>query len=437
MSPANLDRRDFLQKVGTVAAAGCAATSALPLIVSQRAFAAPQAASPNDRIRLGFIGVRNQGGQLLEAFSGSSDIADIVALCDVDSSVLNKALQSVEKLTGRTAASYHDYRKLLDNPNIDAVVVATPDHWHARQTIDACTAGKDVYCEKPLSLTIAEGQAMVAAARQHVRVVQTGSKWRSDPNVRLGCELVRAGLIGKVHTVRAGLFKVNFDGPAVPDCDSHAELDYEFWLGPAPQHAYNPKRVHYNFRFFWDYSGGQLTNFGAHFLDVAHWGLNRDNSGPVSIEGEARYNEDHWYEVPEWCRVVYKYDDGVTVICGHDEPEGTTFEGEKGTIRVDRGKLEIKPADLFDQPIAKPGSLRDLLKNHAHSWLTCIPTREKPICDVAIGHRSATVCNLGNIAIRSGRKVTWDPVHETIVGDAEQTAMLSRPYRAPWVAPTV
>ncbi len=175
---------------------------------------------------------------------------------------------------------------------------------------------------------------------------------------------------------------------------------------------------------------------GAHHLDIAQWGLGRDDSGPISAEGEARYHKDHWYEVPQWCRIVYKYDDGVTIICGQDERGGTTFEGEKGTIFVDRGHLQSKPAELVRQPLAPSDVHLIVSKNHQRNWLDCIRSREAPVCDVAIGHRSATVCHLGNIAIRSGRKVTWDPAREEIVGDTEQAAMLSRPYRAPWVLPS-
>lgn len=318
---------------------------------------------------------------------------------------------------------------------MDAVVVTTPDHWHALITIDACAAGKDVYCEKPLTLTIAEGRAMTNAARKYKRIVQTGSQQRSDDRFRLACELVRSGRIGKVKTVRVGISNVNFKGPSVPDSAPPPELDYQFWLGPAPERPYNTLRVHYNFRFFWDYSGGQMTNWGAHHLDITQWGLGMDDSGPISVEGKARYHKDHWYEVPEWCEATYQYANGVTVICGQGIKGGTTFEGEKGSIFVNRGVLTSNPPEIIKQELKDSDVHLYVSKNHHANWLECIKTRKLPICDVEIGHRSATVCHLGNIAIRAGRKITWDPQKEVIVGDSEAAAFVNRPYRAPWKLP--
>src|SRR5262249_29912206 len=245
-------RRDFLQQ----ASLGAAGLAFLPDL------ALPAERSPNEQIRIGVIGVGNQGKGNLR-----THLKNTVAVCEVDSKRLAAAKESVETATKKKCAAYGDYRKLLADKNVDAVVITTPDHWHALMTIDACAAGKDVYVEKPLTLTIAEGRAMVAAARKYKRVVQTGSQQRSDARFRQACELVRNGKIGKVHTVRVGIPGVNFKGPAVPDTKPPAELDYEFWLGPAPLRPYNVNRVHYNFRIFWDYSGGQMTNFGAHHLD--------------------------------------------------------------------------------------------------------------------------------------------------------------------------
>ena len=390
-------------------------------------FAAP--ASAADMPRIGFIGVKNRGMQNLPPL-----VQYAVAVCDVDSNVLAAAKKYVETKTGRTCDTYSDYRKLLERKDIDAVVISTPDLWHALPSINACEAGKDVYCEKPLSLTIAEGKAMVAAARRYNRIVQTGSQQRSDDKFRLACELVRSGRIGKVHTVRVGIPGVNFSAKAVPDSQPPAELDYDFWLGPAPKRPYNVNRVHYNFRFFWDYSGGQMTNWGAHHLDIAQWGLGMDESGPISVEGTASYKPDQYYEVPTAFQLTYQYANGVTLLCGSGPGfrGGTTFEGDKGTIWVDRGKLESKPDDIIMQPLSSTDVHLRVSKNHYTHWLECLRTRQLPITDVAIGHRSATVCHLGNVAIRTKRKVTWDPKEEKIVGDAEQEAMVSRPYREPW-----
>ncbi len=414
----SIHRRGFLKGVG-----GAALVAGFPTIIPASAFGA------NEAIRVGHIGVRNQGTNNLKAL-----MKHTVAVCDVDKDVLAKAKELAEKGTGHSIAAYDDYRKLLDSKDVDAVVVTTPDHWHALATVDACKAGKDVYCEKPLSLTIAEGKTMVEAARRHKRIVQTGSQQRSDDKFRKACELVRSGKLGKIRAVRVGLPGVNFDGPAVPDTTPPPELDYNFWLGPAPKVPYNPKHVHYLFRFFWDYSGGQMTNFGAHHLDIAQWGLGRDDSGPVAIEATATFHPKGWYEVPMTSRVVYTYDDGVTVLCeqGTGAPGGVTFEGEKGTLHVDRGKLSSDPEEIVQETIGPDDVHLYVSKNHHQNWLDCIKSRELPICDVAIGHRSATVCHLGNIAVRTGHKLTWDPVKQEIIGDPEAAAMLQRPYRSPW-----
>lgn len=419
-------RREFLQQ--SAGALGAAAVGiGFPTIVPRSVLGGGKEPPPSERIRIGCIGVGNQGRGNL-----GKHLRNTIAVCDVDSSRLAEARERVEKSNGKPCAAYGDYRSLLDNKDVDAVVITTPDHWHALMTVDACLAGKDVYCEKPLSLTIADGQAMVRAARRTGRIVQTGSQQRSADNFRLACELVRSGRIGKVHTVRAGISGVNFRGDPQPDGNPPPELDYDFWLGPAPQRPYNAGHVHYNFRFFWDYSGGQMTNWGAHHLDIAQWGLGMDESGPVSIEGKARFNKDGIFEVPEWCEVIYEYANGVRMICGQGQKGGTTFEGEKGTIHVDRKRIESNPAAIVEEPLASNDVHLYVSADHHENWLECIRTRKPPICDVAIGHRSATVCHLGNIAIRTGRRITWDPEKEQIVGDAAAAEMLARPYRSPW-----
>jgi predicted dehydrogenase len=414
-------RRDFLR--GT-AAAGLA-LSAGPLVLCDEPM-------PSERIRIGCIGLGNQGRPNLGAH-----LKNVVAICDVDRTRLDEARGRVQQATGKSPLAVTDYRKLLESKDVDAVVITTPDHWHALMTVHACQAGKDVYCEKPLTLTVAEGRVMVDAARKYRRVVQTGSQQRSDKRFRTACELVRNGLIGKVHTVRVNIPRVNFKGPSVPDSDPPAELDYDLWLGPAPKRPYNSKRVHYNFRFFWDYSGGQMTNFGAHDLDITQWGLGMDDSGPVAALGKARYHKDNWFEVPEWFEATYTYPSGVTVHVVQNGSGGVTFEGDKGTLSVDRKKLVTKPAELEKEALPDGAVRLYASTNHHANWLECIKSRKSPICDVEIGHRSATVCHLGNIAIRTGRKLTWDPSKEQFVGDAEANKMLRRPYRDPWKLPAV
>jgi predicted dehydrogenase len=431
------NRREFLRT--TILTAAGATAASVPTFVSRSVLGATKSgAAPSDRVRLGFIGVGNRGGQNLEEFLERKDLAEVVALCDVDSNYLANAVRKMKAWTDRPVQTFGDYRKLLESKDIDAVVISTPDHWHALATIDACNAGKDVYCEKPLTLTIAEGQAMVAAARANKRIVQTGSQQRSDERFRRACELVRSGRVGKVHTVRVGISGNNFgekvklsDRKDVPE-----ELNYDLWLGPAPYRPYNPNHVHYNFRFFWDYSGGQMTNWGAHHLDIAQWGLGMDESGPISAVGKAKYNKGAQYEVPDWCEVTYQYADGTTVICGQGQPGGTTFEGEQGKIHVTRDELVVTPEDIGAETLGDSDVHLYKSDDHYRNWIDCIHSRKLPICDVAIGHRSATVCHLGNIAIRSGKKVNWDPEKEIITGDDELAKMASRPYRAPWSLPT-
>ncbi len=418
-------RRDFLR---TGLAGG--AFLSLPAATYRAAFGAD--VPPSEKVRVASIGVGNQGGpgNNLKGF-----VKNVVAVCDIDANYLAAAAAFVEK-AGTAPKTYSDYRKLLESKDVDAVVITTPDHWHALMTVHACQAGKDVYCEKPLTLTIAEGKAMIAAARKGKRIVQTGSQQRSDSRFRQSCELVRNGAIGKVHTVKVGLPGPNWVDRAkvpVPDSDPPATLDFDTWIGPAPLVKYNKNKVHYLFRFFWDYSGGQQTNFGAHHLDIAQWGLGMDESGPTTIEGTATFNKNKWFETPETAKITYTYANGVKILCslgagGH--PGGATFEGEKGTLFVDRGKIVASDPEILK---FTGGDVKLYVSNNHHqNWLECIKTRKLPIADVAIGHRSATVCHLGNIALRTGKTITWDPAKEEIVGDAEAAKFTTKEYRKPY-----
>jgi predicted dehydrogenase len=426
-----LSRRRFLQS-----SAAASAIFAAPYFIPARAFGA------NERVNLGFVGVKNRGLQNMEGFKvigkDAGKLACVAtALCDVDSNVLATAANKVEQ-AGNKPQVFGDYRRLLERKDLDAVVASVPDHWHALITVDACRAGKDVYCEKPLTLFVTEGRRMVEVARETGRVVQTGSQQRSDDRFRQACELARNGKLGQLKTVLVGIPKPNFPplAKAVPDGDPPSELNYDLWLGPAPLRPYNANRVHYNFRFFWDYSGGQMTNFGAHHLDIAQWGLGMDESGPVAIDGTGTFPpEKHLCEVTDSCRITYTYANGVQVILGQqqkDIPDAVTFIGDKGKIHVTRGKITADSPELLKAEPAAGDIKLPVSKDHYANFLECIKTRERPICDVEIGHRSATVCHLGNMAVRLGRKIQWDPAKEQIVGDADAAAMLTRPYREPW-----
>ncbi|QEL13339.1 Gfo/Idh/MocA family protein [Limnoglobus roseus] len=420
-------RRRFLGASGAILA--------LPAVTYRAAFGADT--PPSEQVRVGHIGVGLQGTGNLGHYVKTNS----VAVCDVDKTHLAAAAARVEKDGKRKPVVEEDYRRILDRKDVDAVVVTTPDHWHALITVAACKAGKDVYCEKPLSLVIAEGRAMVNAARENKRIVQTGSMQRSAKEFHKACELVRNGAIGKITKVLVGLPAPNWVDRAkmpVPDSAPPAELNYNLWLGPAPERAYNEKHVHYLFRFFWDYSGGQQTNFGAHDLDITQWGLGMDDSGPTTIEGTATFNKNKWFETPETANITYTYANGIPVHCTLGKggnPGGVTFQGDKGVIYVRRGKIEVT---LNGQAVADPYKLATgdvklyVSTNHHKDWLDCIKSRKLPVCDVEIGHRSATVCHLGNISVRTGRKITWDPAKEEIVGDAEAAKLVTKQYREPW-----
>jgi predicted dehydrogenase len=421
-------RRSFIRS-----AAASGTLLALPAVTYRAALLAQD--KPSETVRVGCVGVGGQGTANLKAIR-----KNVVAVCDVDKNHLAAAAKELEKGAAKPHTA-SDYRQLLESKDIDAVLVSTPDHWHALVTVEACKAGKDVYCEKPLTLVMAEGRAIVSAARANKRIVQTGSQQRSAKEFRQACELVRNGALGQLKEVKVGLPGPNWVDRAkkpVPDSDPPVALDYDFWLGPAPVRKYNANRVHYLFRFFWDYSGGQQTNFGAHDLDIAQWALGMDDSGPTSIEGTATFNADKWFETPETAKQTFTYAHGVPVHCSLGKggyPGGVTFEGTKGTIHVRRGALTVtlngeKVADPYKLPT---GDVKLYVStNHHQNWLECIKSRKLPICDAEIGHRSATVCHLGNIAIRTGRKITWDPKTETIVGDKEAAALLTKEYRKPW-----
>lgn len=457
MNGCAISRRQFLQTCSS-AAIGVAAGLALPSLFLNRTHA-QSGTNPSEFIRVGFIGVGGQGNSNLQSL-----MKNAVAVCDVDSERLAKAKKRVEDTTKRACAAFKDYRQLLESKHVDAVVVSTPDHWHTLPSVHACEAGKDVYCEKPLTLTIAEGQVLEKVARRTKRIVQCGSQQRSDTKFLKAGEYVRNGRLGKIKRVCVGLTGVNYDErakpPVLPDSEPPPELDYNFWLGPAPSRPYNKYRVHYLFRFFWDYSGGQMTNWGAHHLDIAQWALGMDESGPAAIEGSGEYDPEKRFETPIKFGLRYEYANGVIIECrcpgakvtellpekadrakdildGKDGFTGCIFEGEKGLLYINRGVIRAWPDAILEEPL-KDGDVRLYeSRQHHQDWLECIKSRKLPICDVAIGHRTATVCHLGNIAIRTGKRIKWDPAKEQIVGDTEAAKWVNKTYRAPWELPVV
>jgi predicted dehydrogenase len=424
-----LTRRSFLQN---------SVTGGLFMGISAKSYHATFAAeAPSERVRVGMIGVGNQGGPRnnMKYF-----LDNVEALCDLDENYLGEAAAFLSKEANRSAMMTDDYRRLLDSKEIDAVVVTVPDQWHALMTIDACNAGKDVYCEKPLTLVIDEGKAMLETARKHRRVVQTGTLQRSGEEFKLAVKLVQDGLLGKLSDVHVTLPGPNWiarAGEPVPNSAPPTGFDFDRWLGPAPLRAYNKNRVHYLFRFFWDYSGGQQTNFGAHHLDIAQWGLGMDKSGPVSVAGTAVFNPDGWYETPDSTDITYTYANGIVLNCrqvpGKRSKElGTKFVGENGSLSVYRGGLVTNPPELMKGIEVPPIVNSKANVAHVNDFLQCIKSRERPVADISIGHRSATVCHLGNIAVRTGKKIHWDPATETIVDDPETSKWLTKEYRAPY-----
>lgn len=450
-SSSSLNRREFLRYTSFGVGAGCA----FPNLFLNKTFAA-SGENPNDLVRIGVIGTGGRGMGNMRAMMNN-----VFAVCDVDTKHAAGAAALVEKRNGRKPAVFSDYRKLLEDQSIDAVLIATPDHWHALPAIEACLAGKDVYCEKPLTLFIEEGKSLVRAARKTKRIVQCGSQQRSESKFLKAAEYVRNGRIGKIQRVLVGLAGVNWTKePLVQDSAPPPELDYNMWLGPAPYRPYNQQRVHYYFRFFWDYSGGQMTNWGAHHLDIAQWALGMDDSGPTEIIGTGDFDPQKRFEVPSAFSITYKYANGVVVECRSPVPKvapliphrkeqaleildgktsftGCIFEGDKGLLYVNRGVVRVWPDEIFEKPITDRDVRLYQSRQHQQNWLECIKSRKLPICDVAIGHRSATVCHLGNIAVRTGSKIQWDPAKELIVGDTEAAKLTTKEYRAPWKLPHI
>jgi len=401
------------------------------------AWSAGRIMGANDRIRMGLIGSGGRGKQDWATFLKQPDF-EAVAVCDLYQPFLEKGIAMAD---GRPKG-FTDFRRLLEVKDIDAVIAAVPDHWHALVTIAACDAGKDVYCEKPLSLTVAEGRKMVEVARRNKRVVQTGSQQRSGTHYAAAVKLIQSGGIGEVHRIQAGMQRNIFPGlkPTEMAGGPLPGFDWDMWLGPAPKRAFDPFRCIYNFRWFWDYSGGQMTNWGAHHLDIARWIVGAE--APAAVAGfGGRYALTDGGETPDVQQVTYQF--GKTIVSWTTseigEGKGFTLDiyGTKGMMSLTRGGFKVEPERSSGRektPLMEPLSMKgnDLDMAHARSFLDCVRSRQKPTADIAEGHRSAVMCHLGNISTRLGRSLRWDAAKEEVIGDAEANAMLSRPYRGPW-----
>ncbi|MHB1036214.1 MAG: Gfo/Idh/MocA family protein [Pirellulales bacterium] len=453
-------RRDFLRSAAALSAAACA-----PCVVPSSVFGA---AAPSNRIGVGFIGCGNQSTIDLPAFLGHAD-CQVVAVCDVNTA--SHDYRTPEQFLGRKPGqdrvngyyaskkasgtyrgcdAYRDFREVLARKDVDAVAIVVPDHWHALMVVMAAKAGKDMYCEKPLSLTIGQGQAMVKAVREHKRILQTGSMYRSSPDNRLGCELVRNGRIGQVKRILTQVAEINAVDPGLgwKPTPIPEGFDYETWLGPAPWAPYHKDRCFYRFRFNLDYSGGQVTNFGAHSNDTAQWALGMDDSGPVEIEdlGSEWPPKGMLYNTATKTAFAARYANGVELVCKTDQPGfGIRIEGTEGSLEYGYQGLKTTPASLktskigpneIHLPVSNPARSEtageNFVPDQVRNFLDSIRSRKDPIAPVNVGHRSATVCHLGNIAMLLKRKLRWDPAKEQFVGDDEANRMLGRAMRAPW-----
>lgn len=421
----NVSRRHFFMSAGAAAASSalCRSASAKP-------------SAKVERLGIGAIGMRYQGSVITEK---ARLYGDVVAICDVDRHVREQARASF----GSTPRIFEDYHDLLSRNDVDVVLIGVPDHWHSKMLIDATRAGKDVYCEKPLTLTIDEGKVLRREVGQSDSVVQVGTWQRSDHRFRLAAEMVRSGRLGKLRKVTCAT-DANPTGGPFHTAPVPSHFNWNLWQGQTPDVPYVPERSHYTFRWWYEYSGGKMTDWGAHHIDIAQWAI---NSLPVSIEGRGTPTSvPNGYNVHRRFGATIKYQNGVTLEINDEGRNGILFEGDRGRIFVNRGSISGKPVeDLPDNPLTREqfaiyehdnlqrpervGKLEAIV-NHMGNFFDCIESRRTPISDLESQHRSVTTCHLANISIRSGRPIQWDPQSETIVNDKAAAAMQSRPQRA-------
>lgn len=438
-------RRKFLNTsaTATTAAAFAAAPAAAASKIGQT--------SPNDKIGVALIGSGGMGRNDLRQFLRIPEV-ECRAICDVDRDHLNQGIEMVEQQRGNRPDGHEDFRRVLDREDVDAVIVGTPDHWHALNSVLACQAGKDVYVEKPLATTIAEGRAMVDAARRYNRVVQVGTQQRSGRHFQQAVDFVRSGELGKIRLVRAWAYldwKSELGNP--PDGQPPETANYDLWLGPAPKRPFNPARFHFTFRWFWDYSGGLMTDWGAHMVDVAMWAMEQDPIGAMAGGGKYGYPDDIM-ETPDTQQSIVQFP-AFNLIWEHmlgvgvgpwQREHGVAFHGENGILIVDRGGWEVhsetnsedRPGRIFKmKPVPRQGGSGDFHFAHINNFIDCVKSRQRPLADVELSHKSVNACHLGNIAVRLQTRVGWDAKTEKLTGPEEAQALVGREYRAPWKLP--
>jgi predicted dehydrogenase len=431
----NIDRRKFLKTASAMAAGAIG----FPYIISSSALGKAGTIAPSNRIVMGAVGVGDMGTGDMEGFLGKRQV-QMVAVCDVDKSHRDRAKRICDERYGNDdCKSYLDYRELIARNDLDAVTSALPDHWHGIVYVAAAQAGLDIYGQKPLARTIAEGRAICDAVKRYGVVWQTGSWQRSVRNFRHASELVRNGRIGKIERVEVGLPTGPADYPYKP-LDVPRGLDWDFWLGPAKFRPYcsfgRRGNCHWDWRWIMDYSGGQLTDWAGHHIDIAHWGLGADYTGPVEIEGTGVYPTDGIYDTPREYRIECKYANGVGMTIANDQQlphgMGTAWYGTDGWIHVSRGGLRASDEKILKETVG-PNEIRLYRSNdHQQNFLDCVKSRAETITPAEIAHRSISVGLLCEIAMLTGCKLKWDPDAERFINDEQANKMLSRPMRSPW-----
>lgn len=432
-------RRTFLRNSGALLA-GSMLTPALYAKIHA-------GVSQNDKIQVALIGCRGMGFYNLEDHLKLAEV-ECVALCDIDENVLNERAKKVNELTGKTPALYKDYRKVLEDKNVDVVIIGTPDHWHCLPAVEACGAGKDVYVEKPLANSIAECQVMLAAARKYNRVVQVGQQQRSGQHWQDIVALVKSGKLGTIRKIKTwAYFDYGKGNPRVPDSDVPMGVDYETWLGPAPKRPFNKNRFHGSWRHFWDQGGGLMTDWGVHLLDIPLWAMDVTTPKSVSASGGIYAYPDNCIETPDTLGVLFDYGNftlewdhaGGLGKAMYGRNYGVAFIGNNGTLVVNREGWEVI-AETDNNNVAKtelvplqPADKMDHAK-HVQNFIECVKSRQKPICDIEFGHNSALVAHMGNIAYRTGNKIYWE--NGKFRDDAKANAFIKPTYRGPWKFPS-
>ncbi len=432
-----ISRRHFLKTTATAVGA-----LSFPLVVPSSALGKAGTVAPSERIVMGCIGMGIQGTGLMRAFLGHSDV-QVAAVCDVYESQRQKAKTIVDRhYENSDCTAYNDFREVCGRPDLDAVCVATPDHWHVLVSLEAARNGKDMYTEKALGLSVAWDKAIQEACHQYGRVFQWGTQQRSERNFRFGCELVRNGRIGKLHTILVGV-PHDFSFPNQPTQPIPAGFDYDLWQGPAPQAPYSYQRCRpwtkeesYSIWYhISDYCLGGIGGYwGVHHVDIAQWGHGTDDTGPVEIEGTGVFPADGLADCATSWRVSHKYADGVTMIYMDNErhKQGVTFQGSEGWVHVSRSGIWAEPESLLTSVIGQDEIHLTESKGHQRNFLDAVRTRARTICPVDVAVRTDTICHLTDICTRLGRKLRWDPAKEDFIDDAEASRMLKRPMRSPW-----